>query len=175
MYLMLLKRPLVAAVFLLLSLPIVAAKSPRHPKPAMLDCHLIAPLPTSEGQPIMLGFTLANHGSKPLWVLDWNTPLEGIRNAYLQINGATGDVPYEGPMIKRAAPGPNHYQSIAPGQALRAEVDISKVYRLAAGQYQVRYVGNLLDVRTSPPSTAGSAMQPKPLVCKAVSLTVLAP
>lgn len=151
-------RPLIAAGFF----SFAAAR------PAMLECRTALPEQATAGEPVMLQFDLVNHGKHALWVLDWNTPIEGLRNRFLLVRGPGGEVPYRGPMFKRGQPGIDHYHEIAPGMSLHAEVDLSLAYRFAEpGRYHIRYIGNLLDVVAPPakPPRLNDAWHAMALAC----------
>jgi hypothetical protein len=133
-------RPLIAAGFFCASLLTMAQQT-------ALDCRLSTRVAAAPDQAVWLEFELTNRGSAPIWVLSWNTPIEGLRNRYLAVNGPAGEVPYRGPMFKRGRPTAEQYRRIEPGQSLRAEVDLRSAFDLSApGQYELRYTGRILDV-----------------------------
>lgn len=85
-------------------------------------------------------FTLTNRGDRPVSVLKWHTPLEGIRNDIFRIVKDGEPVPYVGPMVKRAQPTAEDYVTLAPGETASATVDLGAVYAFPEpGRYEVRY------------------------------------
>jgi len=97
--------------------------------------------------PVQVGFTLENLSAEPLWVLVWNTPLEGLWGNAFRVSRDGTELRYRGPMVKRGDPGADDYRRIEPGKPLTAEVDLAKAYDLSApGEYRVEFVGRLHDV-----------------------------
>src|SRR5262245_2973985 len=89
---------------------------------ADLTCTLARSSP--RGAPLVLEFTLTNRGDRPLAVLDWNTPLEGMVGDAFVIRLDGGDaLPYRGPLIKRGDPEREEYVEVAPGKAATASVE----------------------------------------------------
>ena len=99
------------------------------------------------GQPVTVGFELENRSPVPLWVLTWNTPLEGMSNDIFRVERDGAEVPYEGPMMKRGNPSRSDYVLVAPGKSVSAEVDLARGYDVSRpGSYRVDFRGTLHDV-----------------------------
>ena len=99
---------------------------------------------------VVVTFSLENRSATDLWVLKWYTPLEGIKGKIftVQCDGVT--LPYEGRMVKRAAPGADDYLLIRSGDTASAGHDLSTVFRFpASGLCVVRFSGRLHDVAPS--------------------------
>lgn len=110
----------------------------------------------SEG--VWVDFTLANRSAAPISVLIWNTPFEGIRNDIFRVTRDGQAVAYRGPKVKRAAPRPSDYLTLAAGETKTTRVDLAGAYAIAAvGSYQVHFDGTLLDVASVMPGAAPSA------------------
>lgn len=82
--------------------------------------------------------TLAN----PITILPWNTPLESrLLGAYFTVYTDKGDsLPYQGLMVKRAAPEESDYLVISPNEPLNNQIELTQAYRFcAATQYTIEY------------------------------------
>ena len=64
-----------------------------------------------------------------------------IRNDLFEITKDDQRVPYIGRLAKRAAPGPEDFIKLAPGQSLSNTVQLESVYAFppGAGTYKIRY------------------------------------
>lgn len=161
----------------LLSLIAVAASSTALSAPA-LRCALVAPARVVAGEPVLLRFTLSNLGPAPLQVLRWNTPFEGAWLApFVTLTRGGRPVPYQGPMVKRAEPGPDSYLHIDAGSAASAEIDLSPAFDVSRpGRYRVQPQLRLADIHAAP---AGSPARPRAehsgadLACPAVAFSVV--
>lgn len=99
------------------------------------------------GQPVTVGFELENRSPVPLWVLTWNTPLEGMWNDIFRVERDGAEIRYEGPMVKRGSPSRSDYVLVAPGKSVSAEVDLARGYDVSRpGSYRVDFRGRLHDV-----------------------------
>ena len=99
------------------------------------------------GQAVNIKFTLENISSEALFVLAWQTPLEGLKGNIFKVSRNGDRIPYEGRMIKRGAPVRSEYVRIGPGESVSATIDLSTGYSLcAAGRYDVEFQGFLHDV-----------------------------
>jgi heat shock protein HslJ len=112
-----------------------------------LDCTLDIDEAVPAGEPVNLQFTLRNPTDRPLYVLTWYTPLEGIAGEILQVTRDGAKLPYQGKLAKRGDPTRDEYVAIEPGAAASAEVDLRAGYDLSApGSYQVQFTAGLQDV-----------------------------
>lgn len=144
-----------------------------------LECAMSVPASVPAGQPVELSFQLTNHTAQPLYVLGWRTPLEGTwgNNFHVTRDGGT-EIPYQGPMKKRANPTAQNYVTIAPGASVDGKVDLSLAYDMKQpGHYRIVFQGYLLDVterQTDVPRTP-DAFQAREVQCPAVETTITAP
>ena len=98
------------------------------------------------GNPIIVNFTLHNLTNEDLWVLRWYTPLEGIKGKIFRVSCDGHEIPYIGPMVKRAQPTMNDYVHIDPRRSVSHEVDLSSVYDLPLYQQcVVQFSGKIYD------------------------------
>ena len=119
------------------------AATPAEP----LECRLEAVNPLVAGGPVGVRFRLTNRTRGPLWVLRWNTPIEGWRGTIFTVTFKGTALPYQGPMLKRGDPGREEYVEIPPGESVNVSVDLAEVYDVKQpGEYQVKVTGDLLDV-----------------------------
>jgi peptidyl-Lys metalloendopeptidase len=167
------------AAWVAASLMLCATYCMSHVQPDInpaLKCSLTLPPKIKLGEPIPLSFTLENTGSTALKVLNWNTPLEGFFGKYLSIAGPSGEVRYEGPMVKRGAPEADEYVTIAAGGKAQATVDLALPYRLTkAGRYTVTFKGSLFDVTTEPVPRSSDKLAGMKLSCPAATFELQAP
>ncbi len=151
------------------------AATPTEP----LECRLEAVHPLVAGGPVALRFRLTNRTREPLWVLRWNTPIEGWRGTIFTVTflgkGKGAEIPYQGPMLKRGDPGREEYVEIGAGESVNVSVDLAEVYDVKQpGKYQMKVTGDLLDV------TKDAAAVPRPrdrqqsmaLKCEPITLDV---
>jgi peptidyl-Lys metalloendopeptidase len=107
-----------------------------------------------------LVFSLTNQSRRTLSVLKWHTPLEGFKSDTLEVRRAGKLVPYVGRLYKRAAPTPEDYVTIRPGQTVRQSVDFFDAYDVAErGTYRVQY-----RIRSLHAGSAGPAAMAKRFV-----------
>lgn len=91
---------------------------------------------------IAVGYTLTNDGSSPVLVLRWDTPVDGIEANILRVERDGEPVPYVGKLVKRAAPQPEDYLELGPGESMTFTFDPSTAYDMSApGRYTLRSRG----------------------------------
>lgn len=142
---------LAAATFAVVLLGCASARGASSAAPAPdapdLAVELSVPPEIAAGQPVPLSFRVENRGTRPVWVLKWYTPLEGLRGRALRVTREGAEVPYRGPLFKRADPTGSDYVRIDGHAQVAAEVDLGQAYDLtAAGAYRVEFEGRLHDV-----------------------------
>jgi heat shock protein HslJ len=112
-----------------------------------LDCTLEMDETYPVGEPVDLRFELYNPTDRPLYVLIWYTPLEGVAGDIFQVTRDGEELPYQGMLAKRGDPTREEYIAIEPGEAASAEVDLGVGYDLSTpGTYQVQFTTGLQDV-----------------------------
>jgi hypothetical protein len=132
-----------------------------------ITCRLEAQPPTS------IRFELANGSGSSLWVLKWNTPLEGWKGTVLRVTRDGEELSYQGPMMKRGDPQADAYVEIPAGGKVDATVDLAEVYDVSRpGTYKVEADGDLIDVTSGPAPRPRDQHQPMPLDCGAVTFEV---
>jgi len=139
-----------------------------------LECTLSVAPQVGPGQPVEVLFRLTNRTQRPLYVLKWHTPLEGVRSNLFTVTRDGAELPYQGPMVKRAAPSADSYVSIAPGASVEARVDASLVYEMTApGRYRLTFRDELMDVATEQAEVPRGmdGFQPMPVKCPSVEVT----
>lgn len=130
---------LTLVAFLIGSAPVMAA-----PLDAQLTFSLSSqPSPNS----VRLVFTLVNQADKPVRVLKWQTPLEGILGRIFQVRCDGRELIYNGPLIKRGPPTAEDYVTIPAKGSLETVVNLSEAYDFpASGSCEVRFNGVALEV-----------------------------
>jgi len=102
------------------------------------------------GTPITINFTLENLLDENLWVLNWYTPLEGMRGEIFQVKCDGKEIHYEGMMAKRGDPDQDSYIHIVPGGSVSEVVDLTGVYNIpVSNECQVEFNGRIFDVLSS--------------------------
>jgi peptidyl-Lys metalloendopeptidase len=143
-----------------------------------LDCKMSVPPSLKAGEPVQLKFQLTNTTAQPLFVLNWNTPLEGLFNSYLQVTRDGTDVPYQGPMFKRANPEAKSYVTVPAGKSVEGSVEASLAYDFKQpGHYRIAFRNELLDVTSNQSEVPRplDRFQPMSVKCPAVETTIVTP
>ena len=112
-------------------------------------CSISTDKPTyTPTEDVKLNFDLTNRNVQDLYVLDWNTPLEGMYNRYLEVRKRGGaEVPYRGIMVKRGNPSTEDYKLIGVGETIHASVSLKKGYDTSLpGEYSIELKATLFDV-----------------------------
>ncbi|WP_225410871.1 protease [Stigmatella hybrida] len=127
-----------------------AAEPQGTPVAPSLTCEMSVPPRLKVGVPVELRFKLINPTAQTVYALKWHTPLEGLRNNFLEVSRDGTEVPYQGPMVKRADPSAEAYAPLAPGGSQEAQVDVSLAYDFTQpGTYRIAFRGTLMDLVTS--------------------------
>jgi hypothetical protein len=127
-----------------------APGAPGAPVASSLKCEMSVPPQLKVGSPVELRFKLTNPTSQTVYALKWHTPLEGLRNNFLEVSRGGTEIPYQGPMVKRADPSAESYATLAPGASQEAQIDVSLAYDFTQpGTYRIAFRGTLLDLVTS--------------------------
>jgi heat shock protein HslJ len=159
------------------SAALARAEAPASTPPVLAPgCTLVLNETYKVGEPVRLGFALHNQTDRPLYVLTWYTPLEGMAGEILQITRDGQALPYRGMLAKRGDPTRDEYVTIEPGEVAAAQVDLRTGYDLSApGAYQVQFTAGLQDVTDD-----GSLLprkreehRPQPVSCNAVAFSVV--
>ena len=141
-----------------------------------LDCTLDMDETYPAGEPVNLVFALHNPTDRPLYVLAWYTPLEGIAGDIIQITQDGTTLSYQGVLAKRGDPTREEYIVIEPGETASAEVDLRMGYDLSVpGSYQVQFTTGLQDVTddTSLVPQQQDNHQPQSLSCNTVDFSIV--
>jgi len=98
---------------------------------------------------VVLNSTLTNFTGQPITFFPWNTPFDNAVNGrFLSIiDSATNtQLAYQGRLVKRRAPMPEDYRTLAHGEAAFNSLDISKSYNFCADKrYIIRLLGSIYD------------------------------
>jgi hypothetical protein len=98
------------------------------------------------GEPVSIRFELTNNSSRPVAVLLWNTPFEGLMGKAFDVFCNGQEMTYQGPMAKRGAPSARNYAIIEAHATITATLDLATAYALPAqGQCVVSFRGTVLD------------------------------
>jgi len=78
---------------------------------------------------IELHFRLRNDGPQAVQLLRWGSPFEGAWFApFVRVQGAQGELPYQGAKMKRGDPAPDDYLALRPGQTAEARVRLEDAF-----------------------------------------------
>ncbi|WP_394840025.1 protease [Pendulispora rubella] len=114
-----------------------------------LDCSIRVEPKIKLGQPATVHFRLASRSAHPIYVLNWRTPLEGLRGDDFSVVRDGTEIPYKGPMMKRGNPGAESYLTLEANKPLEADVDLSRAYDFSkAGHYRITFRGKIWDLVT---------------------------
>ena len=158
--------------------PQSAARQEESAMATTLTCALSAPQTVKAGEPVEVVFRLTNPTSKPLYVLDWHTPLEGLLNNIFVITRDGTELDYSGPMLKRANPGADDYVAVEPGATVEGKVNAALAYDFTQpGRYQIAFRGQLMDVASEKGEVPHvmDGFRGQPVKCNTVETTVTAP
>ncbi len=143
-----------------------------------LQCSLSVNAILKAGRPVEVTFKLSNPTAQPLYVLGWNTPLEGLKNNILEVSRAGMELPYQGPMFKRGEPAADDYLTVAPGSSVEGRIDASLAYDFSQpGTYRIAFRGPILDVTTKQSEVPRpmALHRPMPVQCPTIETTIVAP
>jgi peptidyl-Lys metalloendopeptidase len=89
---------------------------------------------------VTLHVTITNPNEPSIRVLKWFTPVEGVEGPLFTVRRAGDPVAYLGIMVKRPAPTEQDYLTLAAGESLSSDVNLSAYYDLSvSGNYAVSY------------------------------------
>lgn len=152
-------------------------KEPAAVTTPKLECALSVHPKAKAGEPIEVLFKLTNRSESPVWVLTWQTPLEGILGTVFEVTRDGEELPYQGPMVKRAAPSADSYAAIAPGATVENTVEVTQAWDFKKpGTYRITFRDALMDVATRKEDVPrpGGDYQSTPVTCAPVDVTVAA-
>ena len=97
-------------------------------------------------QDVNVTFTLTNTENRPVRVLRWEMPFEGIEANLFEVVRNGEPVTYLGRVYKRGLPQDSDFMLLKPGQSLSAEVELSAFYNMRyTGEYTIRFRGESLE------------------------------
>ena len=100
-----------------------------------LECKISAQSSQKYTDGLWVNFSIQSKYDKPVMLLTWQTPLEGIMGDLFVVKDEAGNVlTYQGPMIKRSAPTESDFISLEPNKSAINKVNLSLVYQLQAGK-----------------------------------------
>ena len=87
---------------------------------------------------------LTNRGDEAIYVLRWETPLDGLSRSVFQVSHNGRPVRYMDKLVHWGDPQASDFVKVAPGQTLSAEVNLAASYEMVeAGDYTVNFAGQL--------------------------------
>ncbi len=106
-----------------------------------LNATLEMPSRLTNGETVLLEFTLTNNSEVGLYVLKWYTPLEGgFGGAIFCIERDGQFIPYKGPEAERTDPTPDSYVFLEAGASVSATIDLAEVYDFSKpGLYTIAF------------------------------------
>ena len=95
---------------------------------------------------VMLRVTYHNGTAEDLYLLSWQTALNGVEGNLFDVRRDGKPVEYTGRLYKRGFPQAEDYVRIPAGGSLSADVELSGVYDMSrTGEYAIRYRANVQD------------------------------
>ncbi len=96
----------------------------------------------SPGESVL--WQVTNRGDEAVYVLRWETPLDGLSRSMFDVSINGKPVRYMDKIVHWGHPDANDFVKIAPGQTLSAEVNLAASYEMVnAGNYTVSFGGQL--------------------------------
>jgi peptidyl-Lys metalloendopeptidase len=87
---------------------------------------------------------ITNHSDEAVYVLRWETPLDGLSRSIFEVSYQGRPVRYMEKIVHWGHPEADDFVKIAPGQTLSAEVNLAAAYEMVdAGAYTVGFEGQL--------------------------------
>jgi peptidyl-Lys metalloendopeptidase len=114
---------------------------------------------------VMLRVTYHNGTAEDLYLLSWQTALNGVEGNLFDVSRDGQPVEYTGRLYKRGFPRAEDYVRIPAGGSLSADVELSGVYDMSrTGEYAIRYRANVQDAlradgRTKVANVAGIGLR----------------
>jgi peptidyl-Lys metalloendopeptidase len=100
-----------------------------------------------EGEKVIITFRILNLSEAPVRLLNWYTPLEGIKGKILRVTCNGEPLEYRGRMVKRGQPEAQDYTLLKAGESAEAEFDLAKSYELrVCERYEVMFTGHIHDI-----------------------------
>jgi len=91
-------------------------------------------------QDVMVRITYSNDSATDLYLVRWQTPLQGVEGDLFDVRLDGHPVAYTGRLYKRARPAVADYLRVPAGGSLSADIDLSKVYDLShTGEASIGY------------------------------------
>ena len=137
-------------VFLILSVFILVPSAGAADTPPPLSAGIdVLTVDETTGIAVQIKFTLTNHSTQAIDILKWGTPFDGRFTAdCFDVRLDDTPVPYRGILVKRGAPRPSDYMTVAAGDTISATIDLASGYTIyQAGIYTIRYRATALSTR----------------------------
>ncbi|MEJ2758055.1 MAG: hypothetical protein P8046_06175 [Anaerolineales bacterium] len=140
-----------------------------------LTARLEIPKQLTTRDEVNLKFTLTNISERPMYVLKWYTPLEGIAGKIFRVTRDGQMVPFDGILASRAAPSLDAYVFLAAGASVSAVVDLSTSFDFSkAGTYEIQFISpRISHIALSEAEMATSVDDLRPVEIPSHPVTVL--
>ena len=94
----------------------------------------------SASDDVILQVEITNPNDHAIKILKWLIPLEGVQEPMFTVFRDGTPVAYLGPIFKRAAPTEKDYLTLAAGESLSTEVNLTALYDFSiSGNYQISF------------------------------------
>lgn len=104
----------------------------------LFTCQLTADTNQSISQGIWVTYSITNTSAEPVFLLPWNTPLEGFMSKlFIITDEQNNQLSYQGPMVKRSMPTQEDFIVIASGETISTRLDLKLAYHFEKTQYQL--------------------------------------
>ena len=108
------------------------------------------------GDPVICEITITYDNNEEYHLLNRGTPLEGLRSDIFTVSSGGKVIPYDGIMLKRGPPSRDEYIRMKAKTTL--DVDLSKAYSFAAGNYTVQLNMNFIFYVDNPKDCSSQAV-----------------
>ncbi|WP_394850737.1 protease [Pendulispora brunnea] len=152
--------------------PAASATAPASPA---LECSIRIEPKIKLGQSAKVHFRLAQRAAQTVYVLNWRTPLEGLRGDDFSVVRDGTEIPYRGPMMKRGNPSAESYLALEASKPLEADVNLALAYDFSKpGHYRITFRGKIWDLVTQQSEIPRplDKHQPVQLTCASVETDV---
>ena len=102
-----------------------------------------------------LTFTVTNTSDEALWLLEWNTPLEGLLGDVLRVTCDGRRLEYRGKMVKRGGAPLDAWRHLPAGASVTARFELGDAYDGGDCRQLDVSVDTLAQVRSTPPDAEG--------------------
>ena len=90
---------------------------------------------------VACSFQFTNNANEDLYILKWNTPLEGLRSPFITVTlNKNNMIPYKGIIVYRLSPAKENFALLKAGETISATIQITDAFKIDTdGLYNIQY------------------------------------